>query len=364
MRTLRIEFVAGCLLSIGCIASYGQTPSQLPPQSERDELKLGTELTRSGKLQEAIPHLLAARQGGAGPYAASLNLAICYLGIGSYREAALLLEATRTTLPDGDPHNAGVDNLLAQAYLGDDRRTEAWQTFQRAAAETPKDEKLYDFIADASTDHHAYEFGLRVVDAGLRQLPDSARLHYERAVFLGRLDRLDEAKPEFDRAAVLAPGSYIACLAQVQEDLYLQKYPEALKLLRDGIKAGRGDYQILSLLGTVLLHQGAAPGDPEFVEAQDALEHSAQQHPEYSSTQLALGQIYLMEGRPRDAVEHLEMARPLDPDNPAVYINLAQAYRQLGERDKMQECQSQLSRLIEGGKAAEGRKAGVTAPPR
>ena len=75
-------------------------------------------------------------------------------------------------------------------------------------------------MADACTDHHAYDMGLRVVDQGLQQLPQSARLHYERALFLARLDRLEEAKPEFDRAAQIAPGTYIADLALVQKRLY------------------------------------------------------------------------------------------------------------------------------------------------
>jgi predicted Zn-dependent protease len=346
MRTARIDWALSFLLGISCAASGAQALSGSSPQSAQDQLKIGTALTRSGKLQDAIPHLLAARQSGADSYASSFNLAICYLGTGDYHDAVQTLEVIRASLVTADPRNASVNNLLAQAYLGDGRETEAWQTFERAAAASPKDEKLYDYMADACTDHHDYELGLRVVDAGLRQLPDSPRLHYQRGMFLGPLDRIAEARPEFERAAALSPNTYIGILARVQEDLYDEKYSEALGILRAGIKAGQSDYRMLSLLGTVLLHQGASPGTAEFVEAQNALEESARQRGDDPATQIALGKIYLMEGRPRDAAKHLEWARPLDPENAAIYVNLAQAYRQLGERDKVRDCQTRLSQLI------------------
>lgn len=194
------------------------------------------------------------------------------------------------------------------------------------------------------------------MDLGLRQLPGSARLHYERAVFLARLDRLEEAKPEFQIASKLAPGSDIAYLALIQENLYVDNLPQALLLAREGIKAGHRDYQMLSLLGTVLLHSGAAPGQPEFTEARHALEASVAQQPSYSTSQIALGKLYLMEGRWRDAVTHLEIGRRLEPQNPSVYTNLAAAYRRLGDKDKAEESISVLTELLR-------EKSASTPPP-
>jgi tetratricopeptide (TPR) repeat protein len=238
-----------------------------------------------------------------------------------------------------------VNNLLMQAYVGEGLLPQALKSFDEAARLSPKDEKLYDFAADACTDHHDYELGLRMVGRGLTELPDSARLHYERAMFLARLDRLAEAKPEFARAAALSPGSYISYLAQIQDALYEDRYAEAIRLLRDGIRRGDGDYRLLSLLGTVLLRQGAAPGTAEFAEARRALEESAKERPEYSATQIALGKLDLMDGRPGDAVEHLEIGRRLEPNSTEVYAGLASAYLRLGEREKARECQRELLRL-------------------
>ena len=313
-----------------------------------DELQIGTSLTRDGKLTEAIPHLLAARAAGADPYASTMNLAICYIGSGRYQEAISGLEGLHAS-----GHNtASMYNLLAQAYLGDVQPDRAWKSFLAASELTPNDEKLYAFMADACTDQRDFDMGLRAMDAGLRYLPKSARLHYERGLFLAQLGRLEDAKPEWDLAARLAPGAYLATLSLVQRDLYDGNIPAATHRMAESVAGGHRDYQTLSLLGTVLMHAGAVPGDSEFARAQEALEESARTNPEYSATQIALGRIYILGGRFGEAVAHLEIGRRLEPRNPAVYSNLMRAYHHLGDRQKEREMQEQLAKLLARQKSA------------
>lgn len=328
-------------------SSQSALPSDSPaskttPATADSELRTGTDLTRQGLLERAIPHLLAAKKEGLVPYAVGVNLGICYLGTGDYKQAIAELESLRAS----GHKSTIIDNLLAQAYIGDGQTGPAFQVFQEASAATPEDEKLYAYMADACTDHQDYELGLRMVNVGLKNLPNSARLHYERAVFLSRLDRFDEAKPDFNRAAQLANGDYIGTLARVQKDLYEDDLKGAASLLRQAVKDGHRDYQTLELLGSVLLFEGAVPGQPEFAEAQIALEQSAKEQPGYSATQIALGKLYLREGRYKDAAEHLEIGRRLQPGNPAVYTSLATAYNGLGEREKAREMSRQVGRLL------------------
>jgi predicted Zn-dependent protease len=309
----------------------------------RAELQTGTQLTTHGDLQQAIPHLLAAQHAGIEPYATGVNLGICYLGTGNYRQAIVVLQA----LDDSGLGSATVDNLLAQAYIGNAQLEDALRTVRRAAGRTPTDEKFYAYLADACSDHKDYSLGLQIVDQGLQELPASARLHYERGLFLSELGSFEEGgDSEFDRAAQLAPDSYIGFLALVQKDLYEDDFPAADKVLRQAIQSGHRDYRMLSLLGTVLLHEGAAPGDAHFAEAQNALETSAQENPSYSATQIALGKIYQLENKPQKAIDHLEIGRRLEPDNPAVYANLASAYDRLGDHAQARLMRLQIGRLL------------------
>lgn len=352
-------FVVCCLLVLrACSLLHGQNVGTFRPSAPtgqvgfpdvsadeawaKAELKTGTDLTRRGLLEDAIPHLQAAQRAGSDVYAAAVNLAICYVGLRRYKSAIPTLEG----LHSSGYKSATVDNLLTQAYIGDGQRGRAMATFKEAVALTPKDESLFAFIADSCTDHSDFEMGLLVVETGLQTLPDSARLHYEKALFLAQLDRLDEARPEFDRAALLAPDSYIATLALVQKDIYADNFAEATRLLRAAVSAGHRDYRTLSVLGTVLMSAGAAPGDPEWGEAKSALEEAIKQDPEDSPAQIALGKVCVMEGRFSEAVDHLEIGRRLEPDNSAVYVNLAHAYRRLGDREKASLMEAQLARIL------------------
>lgn len=320
-----------------------QSPPQVSDSTDAQaQLRTGSQLTRQGYLEQAIPDLLAAQRAGLDPYAVGVNLGICYLGTGQYRKAISILESVEAS----GRVNAIVENLLSQAYMGAGQMKKGFRVFLRAAASNPKNEKLYDYLADACTDHKDYSLGLQIVNHGLKQLPDSARLHYEKALFLAQLGSFEQAKPEFDRATQLAPGSYIGYLSQVQKALYEGDLHAADKVLHQAIHAGHRDYRTLSLLGTVLLHEGASPGQPQFAEAQRVLEESAHKQPDYPSTQIALGRVFLMQGKAKQALAHLQIARHLEPNDAAVYVNLANAYEMLGDHSKARAMRLQIGRLL------------------
>jgi tetratricopeptide (TPR) repeat protein len=319
-------------------------PSQLSSATDsiaERELQQGSTLSRQGAFAEAIPHLLAARGRVANEYAASFNLALCYVGSGNSAKAIPVLEELRHNAHD----DAGVNNLLAQAYIGDSQGEKAVEALQRAASFNPTNEKLYMFVADACMGKQDYALGLRIVDLALKNLPDSALLHYERGMFLSSLDQFDNAKNDFELAQKLAPDSDIAFDSGAQRAMLAGDVSGAIRIARTSISKEHADFMLLALLGEALLRSGAAPGQPEFEEARQALEKSIQLRPNYPSSQLALGKLCLIEGRGAEAIKHLEIARQLSPDNPAVYSQLAVAYRKQGDAIKTQEVLAVLAEL-------------------
>jgi tetratricopeptide (TPR) repeat protein len=320
-------------------------PSSAQETSEREqaeaELRKGTALTSKGLFSEAIPHLLAARGRVSNDYAASFNLALSYVGTHDFKQALHVLDDLRRAGHDG----ADVENLLAQAYLGNGQPTEAFAALQRAAAITPQNEKLYLFVAEACMDHQDYALGLKLVDMGLRNLPQSARLHYERGLLLSQLDEFDRAKEDFQLAAQLASGNEIGYLSAAHEKLLEGNIPEALRVARGGVSQGFQNPVLLTILGEALLRSGVSPDQPDFVEAQSSLEKAVAERPNDPSSQIALGQIYLMAGRLDDAISHLEKARQMKPGQPSVYANLAKAYRRRGDLGKAQDALATLAQL-------------------
>jgi predicted Zn-dependent protease len=310
-------------------------------QDADGELQTGTALTRKGLFREAIPHLLAARGRSASEYAANFNLALCYVAISQFHLAIDVLNGLRSSGHDG----AEVENLLAQAYIGNAQPQQALASLQRAAALSPQDEKLFAFVAEACRDHEDYSLGLKVVDTGLRNLPRSARLHYERAMFLTQLDQLDRAKPEFELVGKLAPASEISYLAAAHRELLEGDIPSAIRAAREGVKHGYENPALLTILGEALIRSGVSPGQAEFTEAETALEKAVTQRSNDPASELALGRLYLMDGRVADAIAHLETARQLEPGNQSVYANLAKAYQRRGDVQQAHDALATLQKL-------------------
>ena len=320
--------------------SAEQSATSEDPQAERD-LQLGIALTRGGSFAQAIPHFLAAKGRVADKYALEFNLALCYVGTGEFEKAIPVLTTLRA-----DPHDgANVENLLAQAYAGNGQAGEAFEALQRAAAFTPKDEKLYLFVAAAFLKRQEDAQSLRVIELGLEHLPESARLHYERGYLLSMLDDFDGAKPDFEQAVKLAPRSQIGYLAKAQENLLAGNLSEAIRAARAGTAGGMQDYQLLAILGEALIRAGASPGQAEFVEARGALEKSVAARANYASSQIALGHVDLLDGRFDAAIEHLEAGRRLSPQNPGAYSLLATAYRKSGRLDQAKAMLTILAKL-------------------
>jgi predicted Zn-dependent protease len=102
---------------------------------------------------------------------------------------------------------------------------------------------------------------------------------------------------------------------------------------------------LLTVLGEALLRTGIVPGQPEFTEAQSALEKSVAARPSDPASQIGLGEIYLQDGRFEDAIAHLEKARQMKPNQPAVYANLAKAYQRHGDTQQAQQALDTLQKL-------------------
>ena len=310
-------------------------------ETAEEEQQKGTALTRHGSFADAIPHLLAARGRVPNEYAVNFNLALCYVGTSQFKPAIEVLKALRSGEHDG----VDVENLLAQAYIGNVQPHEALASLQKAATLAPRNEKLYLFVSDACMDHRDYSLGLDVVGIGLQNLPQSAQLHYERALFLTQLDEFDRAKHDFELAGKFAPGTEISYLAAAHEELLEGAIPEAIRTAREGVKRGYESHALLTVFGEALIRSGASPGRPEFLEAQAILEKTVAQQPNDATSQIALGSLYANAGRFEDAIAHLEKACQLEPDNLSAYANLARAYQRHGDFQQAQSALATLQRL-------------------
>jgi tetratricopeptide (TPR) repeat protein len=330
----------GLRIGLALVVAGGLFSQQTDQQAETD-MRTGIALTREGRFQQAVPHFLSARGHVAETFALEFNLALCYVGTREFRQAIQIL----TRLRGGQP-SADVDNLLAQALIGDHQREPALKALQDAAKLTPKNEKLYLLVSEACLDEGFHELGIQVLEIGLGNLSESARLHFERGLFRSQMEERDLANQDFELARRLSPGSDIAYIATAEQAFLSGDVQKVIRTAREGISQGHTQYILLTMLGEALLRAGATPATPnEFHEAQGVLEKAVAERPGYSSAHIALGRIYLAQQRMEEAVAQLESARQLDPRNRAVYSSLATAYRRAGEMEKAREALAVLAEL-------------------
>ena len=219
---------------------------QLDQQAESD-LRSGIVLTREGRFQQALPHFLSARGRVAETFALEFNLALCYVGTREFKQAIQILKQ----LSDAqyfEQHSADVDNLLAQALIGDGQQEPALKAFQDAAQLSPKNEKLYLLVSEGCMDGGFYELGAKVLDIGLRNLPESARLHFERGLFRSQMEEMALANRDFELAQKLSPGSDVAYIAAAQQAFFAGDVQKVIRTAREGIAEGHTHYLLLTML--------------------------------------------------------------------------------------------------------------------
>ncbi|MGH9491498.1 MAG: tetratricopeptide repeat protein, partial [Terriglobales bacterium] len=338
---LAVAALIPTLLSLGAAGQAAAPPRHFA--SPEAELDAGIALTRQGKYRQAIPLLRDARPKVQDVFSAGFDLALCYTAVGENQQALTLLDQ----LPAAPTlaKRADVDNLRAQVAIGLGDTAAAADAFSRAAALEPRHLPLYLFLADACVQHHEYPLGLRVVNAGLAQLPDSARLHYERAVLEEDSNQPRRAARDWRAAATLGAGKAIGYMAGAQAAVAAARFPAALATARAGLARHPNSVLLLTIFGQAALRSGARPGQPLFGAAGRRLRHAVALQPGNAAAQLALGWWEMTAGRMAAALRHLNAARAAAPNDPAVYARLAAAYQRMGMQPQAAAARARLAAL-------------------
>jgi tetratricopeptide (TPR) repeat protein len=340
----------------------GIDQSQIPL---RQQFSVGLFLARHELYAQAIPYFQAVAVKYPDSYDAAFNLAVCYVETKQFPLAIGILKAA-----SGAGHKtAELDNLLAEAYEGNQQTQEAINTLREATLLAPQDENNYIDLAALCTTYEAYALGLEVIEVGVHYHPQSDRLIFQRGVIYAMRNQFDLAEQDFQLAAKLAPEKNLSYVALGVSYMQVGDLPKAITSLRQRIKQKPEDPTLRYLLGEALVRSGATPGDSRFVEAKGSLEKSVKLNPKFAPAQVNLGKIYLKENRLDEAMAHLEQARALDPKDKSAYSQLAIVYRRKGKAEMAKAMLTTLNQLNDQERQQEGHRKrlqaveGTTSPP-
>jgi len=331
----------------------------------RQKFSLGLSLARHELYAHAIPYFQAVAAKYPDSYDTAFNLAVCYV---ETKQFPLAIEILKTASGAGHK-TAELDNLLAEAFEGNQQTQEAIDTLREATQLAPQDENNYIDLAALCTTYEAYALGLEVIEVGLHYHPQSDRLIFQRGVIYAMRNQFDLAEQDFQLAAKLAPEKNLSYVALGVSYMQVGDLPKAITSLRQRIKQKPEDPTLRYLLGEALVRSGATPGDSAFVEAKGSLEKSVKLNPKFAPAQVNLGKIYLKENRLDEAMTHLEQARALDPKDKSAYSQLAIVYRRKGKAEMAKAMLTTLNQLNDQERQQEGHRKrlqaveATTSPP-
>ncbi|HXW05897.1 MAG TPA: tetratricopeptide repeat protein [Vicinamibacterales bacterium] len=293
--------------------------------NERQAIRPGDNPTQYAA--RAIAALERAREGGGGDSGVDLTLGRLYVQTGTFEKAVPILQR----LVSAQPGYAEGAFLLALAQEGAGWIPDAISTLERLLAETPS------FYRGQARLAELYERERRWVDAADAYAraqalnPRSAGLTTRRAAALINGRRPAEARDLLTKTLEssgqkAADPMVLYLLAESQRAL--GELPAARATAARLLEADASDVRGLHVMSLILQEQG------EHREAERVLRQLIARDPRDANALNSLGYMLAERGeRLEEAVELLQRALKIDPDNPSYLDSLGWAYFQQGRLD-------------------------------
>jgi tetratricopeptide (TPR) repeat protein len=316
------------------IGQINAPPPTATPDSSGD-LQRALAAWNRGSIQEAVGIYQRIAEFAPNNIIVHYQLAFGLIMEGRFEEALQAAEDTITADPFS-PHGwtiramalnrlgrygeAAASAIHAQSLIPEDGKTTEWAAAQARAMA---------FQAEAYLNLELGDRASTIVDRALEINPRSAEAYQVR----GQINQLinfdfDAARADYAEAYTLSPNLvYLGIwLARMDSLSYFANYSEALELYTKLIESNPDNTQVLLDLGTYYYRV-----DNNFSRAQEIFSRCVEANPEYQPCYYMLGRSQYELEQLSLAVEPLETAVRMDPDDAYAMWWLARTYRYLGE---------------------------------
>jgi tetratricopeptide (TPR) repeat protein len=299
----------------------------------------GACLGTAGQYEQAIPLLQQAL--GAQPSIPSVrfNLALAQWKVNRPQDALA------TLLPAIEDFKGQDESMLlaADIYESTNDTQHAVDLLRKAILADPKNVEAYLDFAYLSYDHASMQVGVDILNAGMTQLPNEARLYLVRGILYTQLGKFDEATEDFAAANRLDPKLSVLGAAKGLVASQQHKSGEALSAFRSAAMAQPTDALTQYLLAEALSQQSPPEGSPGYVEEVSAAKLAYRLDPSMVAAHDLLATIYLQAGHAELALEQSRAALKSDPgDQQALYHSIL-ALRRTGDKDQIAALLKQLA---------------------
>lgn len=333
------------------LAGLGRVPESLECYQRAVELDPGSIAALQAKAEleyrtgnpgahETLRRLLDRSPANPVAHAMTASLALaegdCKTALAHFEKAAAAIS-----------RNAAALHQFGYCLAAEGKREEALDSWRRALALAPEEEGYYLDLARVHAESGSLQAALDVLDKGVARLPASAPLRVARGVFLVLAGRFEEAEAQFEEANRLSPDRQLGTIGlSYASTQWQERLEKAIGEARRSLDRNPSDPVLNYLLAEALLRKGAAPGEEAFEEARRSLRRSIEAAPQFAKARTALAKTELQLGRPREAIEHLEIAVKADPTDQIALSTLVTALQRAGRPDQARTLAGRLRALM------------------
>jgi tetratricopeptide (TPR) repeat protein len=299
----------------------------------------GTCLAQVGQYQRAIPIFQQALSAEPTVPTTRYNLALAQWKANQSQEALATLQ--RALENDSGQNDAIL--LAADIYESMNDTQHAIDLLRRAILANPKNVEAYVAFASLSYDHASMQVGIDVVNAGLTQLPNEARLYLIRGILYIQLGKFDEASEDFGKANQLNPKLSLLGAAEGLEAAQQHNTSQAVSSFHAAAKAQPQDALTQYLFAEALSQEGPPEGSADYIEEVAAAKRACQLDASMIAPHDLLATIYLQEQHPQLAMEESRAALKLDPNDQQALYHLILSLRKTGDKDQIAPLLKQLA---------------------
>jgi tetratricopeptide (TPR) repeat protein len=166
------------------------TLDQIEPQTQ---FALGLSLVQLGLVERAIPYLEAVERRYPDSYDIGFDLTLVYISARAFPKA---IDKAKDLIGHGH-ETSELNNVLAEAYEGNNEIQHAVDALRRAIALDPADEDNYLDFASLCMNQRSLQAGMKVIQVALESHPKSDRLIFMRGVLYAMQDEFERAEADF-----------------------------------------------------------------------------------------------------------------------------------------------------------------------
>ena len=256
------------------------------------------------------------------------------------------LDTLQPLLAETEPDPDTLD-LAASAYEDQGDTPKAVNLIRQAILTNPKKIEYYLDFATLSFNHQSFDVGIDMMNVGIQQAPNEARLYVARGILYIQLAQYEKGEGDFQTAMRLDPRQASGAIAQGMAQIQQSNLDQALATTNSQLKSHPQDAFLHYMKAQILVQKGASAGSPEFKEAIAAAMRATQLNPDFVLARDVLGSLYLKSGQLTLAIEQCRLALRANPSDQESLYHLIQALRQSGKGSKteMAELVKQLADL-------------------